>query len=418
VSYNTGVESTVPVTSDTPYFENICVETRKWNVTCAATKLEFEPHTLVQSQGTVPGTVEVIAPEGFPVVNTTATTYSGPKPPGSVVIGELAYEITGLSPNQCIDVEIAVPFGSNPNEVYKVIDGGTALEPLENISWTEDVFSANGLEDVFITLCDGEYEPNTPNHINTAWQADGQIHDPVILVDNPDPPVRPEFGRCKAAGSTKEGSKTIYHGSYTSSSCTTKSETKSGKDEWVPGFAKRAFTGTGGASTLETVDKVKTTCKASTTSGEYTGATGERATLKLTGCESAGHKCETSGLGEGDLESKRLEGDLGFQDKPAKKVALDLRPAGGTGPVMEYVCNGVTTVLTGSVLVPVKVDKMAATLALKYKASKGKQKPESVEGGEKDVLLSSLDAGTPEQAGLTLTTTEKNEEELEINAVI
>jgi hypothetical protein len=45
-------------------------------------------------------------------------------------------------------------------------------------------------------------------------------------------------------------------------------------------------------------------------------------------------------------------------------------------------------------------------------------KPEAFEGGDKDVLLSSLNSGEGEQAGITLTATETHEELAEINAVV
>jgi len=46
------------------------------------------------------------------------------------------------------------------------------------------------------------------------------------------------------------------------------------------------------------------------------------------------------------------------------------------------------------------------------------QKPEAFEGGDKDVLLSSLNGGEGEQAGITLTATESYEELVEIIAVV
>ena len=52
-------------------------------------------------------------------------------------------------------------------------------------------------------------------------------------------------------------------------------------------------------------------------------------------------------------------------------------------------------------IVPVKANKPAATQTLKFKASKGVQKPEAFAGGAKEVLEQSTDGGAYEQAGLT-----------------
>ena len=49
---------------------------------------------------------------------------------------------------------------------------------------------------------------------------------------------------------------------------------------------------------------------------------------------------------------------------------------------------------------------------VKYAAAKGRQKPESFLGGERDVLTNTRG----EQVGLTYTASEINEEALEINA--
>jgi hypothetical protein len=78
---------------------------------------------------------------------------------------------------------------------------------------------------------------------------------------------------------------------------------------------------------------------------------------------------------------------------------------------MEYSCGGNRTVLTGSVLVPVEVNKMVHTTKLQYKASKGKQKPEAFEGAPADVLENSRG----EQVGLGFTATQTNGEAVEIN---
>jgi hypothetical protein len=51
---------------------------------------------------------------------------------------------------------------------------------------------------------------------------------------------------------------------------------------------------------------------------------------------------------------------------------------------------------------------------LKFKQSKGKQKPTSFEGAPTDVLSGSVEGGTPEEAGLKLADALKFSEALEI----
>jgi len=233
----------------------------------------------------------------------------------------------------------------------------------------------------------------------------------------------PEFGRCVKVIPVKEAGKIVYHGGFTATTCLLRSEAKTGKYEWLPGVVKAGFTTAlkEGIVTFETVKKVKTTCKTENASGEYTVSQEvSSVVLKFTGCESAGQKCTTAGsVNEGELETKKLEGKLGWEVKSTKKVALDLFPVGKTGPFLEYTCTGgVPLTVEGSILVPVLVDKMATTSALKYKATGGKQKPEHFEGESKDVLTSTPNGITFEQLGETATLTETAEEPIEINAVV
>ncbi len=225
----------------------------------------------------------------------------------------------------------------------------------------------------------------------------------------------PEFGRCVAASSSKEGSKTVYHGGYTKSSCAEPSATDSGKYEWESGGAKAGFTTASSAVVkLETASKGLVTCKGESGSGDITSAKNvSGVAMTFTGCEAAGQKCSTTGRAAGELATAPLEGVLGWEDKASKKVALDLYPANHQGPFIEYSCGSTPATLSGSLLVPLKADKMASTEKLKYKASKGKQKPEGFEGAAPDVL----ENGLAEPVGVSATATLTYEEAVEINAV-
>ena len=233
----------------------------------------------------------------------------------------------------------------------------------------------------------------------------------------------PDFGRCVKVSPEVVGKKTVYHGGYTAATCLVTSGTHTGKYEWYAGVSKAGFTSTGAAVKLETVGKAKVACTSEEGSGSITSAkTVGSVVLKLKGCELTlgitKAKCTTTGLGEGELEAKELEGVLGFENKASKKVGLDLYPVGKTGPFMQFSCGGSAIALTGSAIGSIKADKMATAAALKYKASKGIQKPEAFEGGSPDVLLSSLNGGSTEQDGLTLSSTVTYEEPVEVNAVV
>jgi len=220
----------------------------------------------------------------------------------------------------------------------------------------------------------------------------------------------PEYGRCLTAGKT---------GGFTDSKCTKASGTKTGKYEWFPGVVKVKQTTKGGKGLLESIHGLAVKCETETSVGEYSGTKEvKNVVVTFKGCESAGSKCSTTGQKSGELVTKKLEGIVGFENKALLKTALDLFPAGKTGLFIEFSCLGLTVAVRGSVLVPVKSDTMSLTVALAYKATKGKQKPEHFEGEPNDILEASFRGGAFEQAGQTITTTATNEEKLELNAVV
>lgn len=222
----------------------------------------------------------------------------------------------------------------------------------------------------------------------------------------------PEIGRCVA----KTG------GKFTNNLCTKKATTgKTGPFEWEPGALHNKFTGTGGVATLETVKKVKVTCKTEASSGEYTSAktVGNIAVL-FTGCESAGFKCKTAGAGEGEIVTNPLAGALRWENVTKTKVAIDLVPQSGE-LFVEFSCGPATAIVKGSVMTNIPVDVVKTVFEQKFTAKTGKQKPEFyyTSTGEKvkDVLMSKI--GGPgaelEQSGQTVTNIQTDEEALELN---
>jgi hypothetical protein len=228
----------------------------------------------------------------------------------------------------------------------------------------------------------------------------------------------PEVGRCvKLAGTPTHR--------YANPACTIRSEGENtGKYEWEPGPGpKPGFTSTIEASELETVGKVTMKCHGGTGTGEFTGRKSDAATLTFTGCEygsPGGVPCRTPGAKEGEVLTSRLEGSIGYisgggTSQPV--VGIRLAPASGT-QVASVECGGMVVTLSGSIIgaLAATTEKMVVTSTLKFKASKGKQNPEHLEGGVTSVL-SAGSGSSAEQAGLTSTETNTNEEPLEVRAI-
>jgi hypothetical protein len=228
----------------------------------------------------------------------------------------------------------------------------------------------------------------------------------------------PEYGRCLKVAKP-------YNGGFTNSGCTTKSETKTGKYEWYPGALKAKQTSTGGPGKLEEVGKYSVSCSSEASSGEYTGTKeGKNLLVKFKGCKVVPFICTSPGHEQGELETVPLEGRAVWENEKLHKTALDLYPSAGHETFIEFTCGEhaeVTVKVKGSVLVPIKADKMASTFTLKFKAKHGFQTPEEYEeNGKKvkDVLYSDFTEKGYEQAGQEETVTVKNEEKLELNAYV
>jgi hypothetical protein len=240
----------------------------------------------------------------------------------------------------------------------------------------------------------------------------------------------PEYGRCVKVPSKKIGTRAVYHGGFTVATCLVRSGTNTGHYEWEPGVLKAHFTTKIKATTkvtLQTVKGSKVTCTGETSAGEYTGLkTVGGVVLTLTGCELASPKakCASASGAPGEIVTKQLEGVLGIDtlgETAAKnKIGLDLFPVGKTGPLMEFSCAGTTVSVQGSVIVPVtaNTNKMLLAVTVTASAAAGKQKPENFVGELEDILEESFNGRGFEQAGLTLTTTQTNEEAVEVNSVV
>jgi subtilisin family serine protease len=282
------------------------------------------------------------------------------------------------------------------------LEGASAdrLGLIGHYKWRAFAAAADGSE-IDATISPG-------NLANGAYPADriGYEFSPM-----PQPP-QPEFGRCAPASTG---------GEYANAVCTRR---RTGGDYgWSPGVAKAGFT-TALASevaTLQTVGGAKVSCHGETGGGEYTSATTVGATvLAFTDCEGFGSACASAGAAAGEVLTSTLAGTLGVQtiaSTPTKnKVALVLRPAGGSGAVTTLTCGARQLSVRGAVIVPIAANKMLEAQTLSFAATKGKQKPESLAQLPREVLEASLDAGAYEQAGLKAKLLVKSEEAVEVNS--
>jgi hypothetical protein len=232
----------------------------------------------------------------------------------------------------------------------------------------------------------------------------------------------PEYGRCLKQN-TGAGQQ------FSESKCTKEVAKGSSKDkyEWLPGAGKTKFNTTGGIGVLTTVGGSGVECKAESSNGEFVPGNNKEeggVVVKFTGCVSLTQPCTSPGAKAGELITNELEGTVGWENKAKKKTDLELFPAKSvsTGLFIEFNCSGLVIKVKGKVLVPIKNDKMTSTETLKFKATKGKQKPEKWEESSSPAILeasfSNFKGGAFEQAGQDITSTVKGEEELELNAVI
>jgi hypothetical protein len=226
----------------------------------------------------------------------------------------------------------------------------------------------------------------------------------------------PELGRC-----TKLKKAT---GKFQSASCTTKSTGEdTGSYEWSfePGTA-RSFTFKNGSATLETIGKVQIKCTENTYSGEYTGSKTATVHLKLAGCEPTnrfGIKCQSSGAQSGEVNLNTLEGHLGFIEAGAEPtVGMALTPTALERPyVAQFNCGEAPVSITGGVIASYSpVNKMAASFTVSFKATKGVQTPENLEGDTPELLSMSIGESAAEQTGLKAADKATNQESLEIKA--
>jgi hypothetical protein len=231
----------------------------------------------------------------------------------------------------------------------------------------------------------------------------------------------PELGRCVKV--------TAGTGKYKDAGCE-KGVVPNGKYEWEPGTGsstgalKNKFTSKEGKSTLETVGGLKITCMSDTDKGEYTGPKTDTETIVFKGCKYGTVPCQNSTTLGGTVTTTSLTSVIGFIKAP-NEVGVSLEASAAGSPFAEFQCGSFTVVITGSVIAPVTpISKMTLKFKEDFKATGGKQEPESFEAEPKDTLnCARYESATgvlisSEQCGLTSADKVTNEELLEINEVL
>ena len=156
--------------------------------------------------------------------------------------------------------------------------------------------------------------------------------------------------------------------------------------------------------------------------GEYSGTNSvSNVVLTLHDCERP-VKCTSGGsYGDGTVVTSPLDGVLGViktgETAKQDKIGLNLFPDGGAN-LTSFNCAGLPYVFRGSVIVPVKANKMLTSATLKWAGAKGKQKPLQFEGGEVQTLEMSTNANPFEQTSFALSALQTNEQPIAINSVV
>lgn len=278
----------------------------------------------------------------------------------------------------------AVKFGATESPEWKVKPGGTEI--------TAKSPAGSGKVHVTVTTSEGMWPTNGATIAAAEFR---------YLT-----PEAPDYGRCVEV--------TKGTGKYSNAGCTT--TVTEGSYEWIAGVEKTHFTLSGGEALLETVGEAKITCTGESGSGEYINPKEVGNTIiNLTGCEHSGAKCTSSYAAEGELVTGALQGELGWTDKKTGTVGLVLTPSGESSGFIEGRCGATAIEVQGSVIANVATDEMLKAATLTYKQSHGKQQQTKLEGVTQ--VLETRFAKEPlEQTGLALTTTQTNEEKVEVNA--
>lgn len=228
-----------------------------------------------------------------------------------------------------------------------------------------------------------------------------------IIASSTASAAAPEYGQCNKIVKGTEKKLSMYDSSKCIKTAgadagTEAEKLKKANYEWFPGLVKgkTEFTSSGGVATLATKGGKTVTCTSETSTGNYLedGTNKKESTIvNFAGCESSKFACTTVGKASGELTTNELLGEVGVEIAAKKKTALKLWPApSAAGKFIEFKCIGLEIKVRGKgeaagagILVNIKNDAMKNTEILKYKATKGVQKPVKWEGPNPETYLES-----------------------------
>src|SRR5436190_1283837 len=233
---------------------------------------------------------------------------------------------------------------------------------------------ANGCDGILSPVVDPAVDlvaglPAAPGRNTAIMNGEVELTEPRLVKAEA---ALPELGRCVKAEKTKMGREVHYHGLFNASNCIAENYLHRGEFEWLPGPGpKRKFSGSGGATKLETVGGAKVKCSAISNNGEYTGTKTAAVTLRLTGCELTGKgACQSAAAAQGEIVTSPLAAKLDFIRDEYKEataftsVGLDLTH---DPSLLTAECGAakVPLSITGSVIGTITpFDKMASAFAL------------------------------------------------------
>lgn len=349
-------------------------------------------------------TIHAKAPAGSGAVNVTVTVAGGTSPAAAANRYSYTPVVTAVSPTsgpQEGGTEVSIS-GLNMSGVSAVKFGANEATSFKDISSTEvKAVSPSGVGTVDITLTGpgGTSEAVTASEFTYGSSA-------------------PELGRCVKAGGKKHKGAA---GAWSDHACTV-AASEGGKFEWEPGPGPKSssFKVQAKEAYLENGDGRPVICKRVKGTGEYSGARALKdVALKLENCREEHNECSSAKAAEGEIAAT-LAGLVGVIQKaplPTEdKLGLEL--TGSASSVMfEFKCGSTSYVWRGSMIAPVRADKMEKIRSLAFAAAKGHEKVERFEGGSLDVPEASMNGGAYVQGAITVAPELRARAELEINSV-
>jgi hypothetical protein len=176
-----------------------------------------------------------------------------------------------------------------------------------------------------------------------------------------------------------------HKGEFTTSNCSTKSETKTGNFELLPVTKAHKVNAAGTGATLESsVGKVE--CKTAAAKGSIVNAKEWAATtVRYTDCFLEGKKCLSAGQTKSVIVTAALAGPIGYlagKGTGTPKVGLALTAE--KGEAAEFSCEGVEVRVKGTVIGELggDINTVSTNVTLKYVQTKTVQEWTSFEGGK------------------------------------